>query len=58
MITLLMEKMQLYGKESVDSTLATAALKMVQPQLKLISELSSGAHPGVLSIPPWLYNVD
>ena len=58
MITLLMEKMPLYGKDSEDSALAATALKMVQPQLKLISELGSGTHPGVLSIPPWLYNLD
>jgi len=54
MITLLMESMPLFGKESANSTPALYALKMVRPHLSALSALGLGAEMGELSMPLWI----
>jgi len=57
MITLLMESMPLFGKESTNSTLALSALKMVRPHLSALSALGFGADSGELSMPLWISDI-
>jgi protease IV len=57
MIAVLMENLPLSGKESVNSSLAISALEMVSPHLSVLSKLGLGGDPGVLSMPPWAYDI-
>jgi protease IV len=57
MLTLLIENLTLSGKKSTNSTLAFSALEKVHPQLKVLPELGSGTDLGVLSMPPWIFDI-
>jgi protease IV len=57
MIAVLIENLPLIEKESLNSSLAHSALKMVRPHLSVLSELGLGPDPGVLSMVPFVYNI-
>jgi protease IV len=57
MFALLIENLPLSGKKSTNSTLAVSALEMIRPQLNALSEPGLGADPGVMSMPPWIFDI-